>query len=226
MKTERGGAPALVLFDLDGTLADTFPDLLWALDRALDEHGRSRDEQQDLRPQVSAGARAMLCSALGDAVDSVDVEAVRERFLELYRTHIAERTTLFDGMDQVLDELEQQSTAWGIVTNKLAYLTEPLVDALGLRTRLSALVSGDTAPRAKPHPDPLLFAAKQVGVNPARCVYVGDALKDVQAARAAHMGIVIAAYGYLGHTDRPEEWQADALLDHPAQLLEWLARQE
>ncbi len=214
--------PALVLFDLDGTLADTFPDLQWALARAMDEHDLAAPDAAAVRAQVTGGARAMVEAALSGCAADVDAEAVRHRFLELYEAHIAARTRLYPGMPAVLDALEHSGAALGVVTNKVARFTDPLLDALQMRPRLRCVVSGDTAARPKPHPDPLLHAARVAGETPGRCLYVGDAEKDVHAARAAGMPIAVAAWGYLGPGDDPYRWRPDRVLQQPRDLLDWL----
>ena len=212
----------LVLFDLDGTLADTFKDLFWALNQALEEHGHPRADASKIRACVSYGARAMASAAL--AAQSADLDAVQNRFLEIYEQHVATRTTLFDGIEQVLTALEHAGIEYGVVTNKRARFSEPLLDKLQLRTRLRCLVSGDTAPRAKPYPDPLQLAAQLCDMPVEHCVYVGDAHNDVLAARAARMRVVVATYGYLAPDDDPQRWDADALIAQPAQLRDWLAQ--
>ena len=217
-----GARARLVLFDLDGTLADTLPDLAHALARALAERGLPAPDNAALRARVSHGARAMTEFALtGHAADA---GAVLERFLTHYRGALAARTRLFDGIAEVLDALERRGLEAGVVTNKPAAYSEPLLDALALRARLRCVVSGDSAARAKPHPDPLELAAREAGVPGARCVYVGDARDDVRAARAAGMPVAVAAWGYLPADDDPAHWGADRLLAHPRELLAWLDR--
>jgi 2-phosphoglycolate phosphatase len=214
--------PELVLFDLDGTLADTFKDLFWALNEALQEHGHSAAGAAQIRMRVSQGSRAMARAAL--PIDSADLDAVQQRFLALYEQHVATRTTLFEGIEHVLSALDRAGIGYGVVTNKLSRYSEPLLDKLQLRSRLRCVVSGDTTARPKPHPDPLLFAAQLCQVAADRCVYVGDALGDVHAARAAHMRVIVATYGYLGADDDPRSWNADALISKPSQISAWLLR--
>jgi len=214
------GELKLVLFDLDGTLADTFEDLYWALNQALDEHGYNHADADEIRIRVSQGGLAMSSAAL--PAQSTDLEPVHRRFLAIYEQHVAERTTLFDGIEDVLTALEQAGIEYGVVTNKLARFSEPLLDKLHLRSRLSCLVSGDTAPRAKPHPDPLRLAAQRCKVPVTQCVYIGDAHDDVIPARAARMRVAVATYGYLGVDDDPRRWYADALISQPSQLADWL----
>lgn len=214
----------MVLFDLDGTLADTFPDLEWALCAALAEHGFTPGDSAAVRARVSSGARAMTEAALSgrDANSGAVREAIRLRFLDIYRDHLTVRTTLYQGMEEVLDTLDRHAIGAGVVTNKLSAYSEPLVEGLALRSRLRCVVSGDTAARAKPHPDPLLHAAGLAGVAPRDCVYVGDARNDVDAARAAGMPVAVATYGYLSPDDDPARWQADRLMAGPLELLHWL----
>ena len=214
--------PKLVLFDLDGTLADTFKDLFWALNAALEEHGHVNVDAAAIRGHVSHGARAMARAALPP--DSSDLDAVQQRFLEIYELNVATRTTLFEGMEQVLGSLDHADIGYGVVTNKLARYSEPLIDQLQLRSRLNCLVSGDTTARPKPHPHPLQLAAQLCGVAVAECVYIGDARTDVLAARAAHMRVAVATYGYLGTHDDPQSWNVDALIAKPSQISAWLLR--
>lgn len=212
--------PTFVLFDLDGTLADTFADLFWALERALDEGGYPPPQRAPVREQVSAGAGAM--TRAGFAGANGDAERVCQRFLDLYRDNLAVRTRLFEGTQVVLDALARADVGYGIVTNKRSALTEPLLDMLGLEPAPRCVVSGDTTSRAKPHPDPLLHAAELVATEASRCVYVGDARNDVLAARAAGMPVAAAAWGYIPDGDDPAEWQPDVILRTPPDLLDWL----
>jgi phosphoglycolate phosphatase len=211
-----------VLFDLDGTLVDTGPDLSNALNRLLAEEGRPPVPYKRIRHRVSAGTNAMLRLAFGATVHEQVFEDLRRRFLAFYRQDLAVASSLFTGMDQVLTRLETLGLPWGIVTNKLGWLTEPLVVALELRERARCVVSGDTTPYAKPHPAPLLHAAKLLGVEPAACVYVGDCAKDMEAARAAGMPGLGAVYGYVDPNEPPEHWGAAGLLNEPLALLAWL----
>lgn len=212
--------PQLVLFDLDGTLADTFKDLLAALNLALAEHGYKNAEPSRIRALVSQGAREMSRAAL--PCGSVDIDSVHQRLLAIYERDVAIRTTLFEGIEQVLNALDRGGIRYGVVTNKQARFSESLIDNLQLRARLSCLVSGDTTQRAKPHADPLLLAAKLCGVTAAQCVYIGDAQNDVIAARAANMPVAVATYGYIGVDDEPQSWNADALIAQPSDLHGWL----
>lgn len=208
-----------VFFDLDGTLADTAPDLAAAANRLVIEHGMAPVAYEKLRPVASHGARGLIGAAFGKKPEDPEFPALRDTFLDYYEADIAVHTRLFDGMDAVLAKLEANGIRWGIVTNKIARFTVPLVDAIGLTPRASAVVSGDTTAHTKPHPAPLLHAAELSGVAPGRCLYVGDDLRDIQAGKAAGMATVSAAYGYCGDGEPPETWGADYLIRHPSELL-------
>jgi len=214
----------LVLFDLDGTLADTAPDLAAAANRQRLERGLEPLPVEQLRPLASHGARGLVGRALGLAPDDDDYEAARQQFLSFYAKAICVHTKLFVGMAETLERLEADGRRWGVVTNKAARFTEPLIEQLGLLKRAACVVSGDTTPHAKPHPAPLLHALRVCDVAAERCAYVGDDLRDVQAGRAAQMRTVIAAYGYLGETPQTESWGADFSIDAPPDLLDWLSR--
>jgi len=207
-----------VLFDLDGTLLDTAPDMLAALDQLLAEESREPLEYDFGRAHVSNGALGLIDVAFGKLGQAHRL-SLRDRYLVLYEHHLAKRTVPFEGMDTVLEHLEQAHIRWGIVTNKPTHLTEPLLDALGLLSRCGCVVSGDTLPERKPHPQPLLHAAELIGVEPAQAMYVGDADRDIQAGRAAGMMTVAAAYGFIMPGDDPAAWQADHCIDSPVELL-------
>lgn len=211
-----------VLLDLDGTLLDTAPDMAEALNRLRLERGTAALEFAAIRPHVSHGAAALVRLGFPQATDE-DMVGLRARFLELYREGLADGTRLFPGFEPVLAEFERRGTQWGIVTNKPAFLTEPLLAAMSLDRRAGCVVSGDTVAQRKPHPAPLLHAANLIACEPAQCLYVGDAERDVVAARAAGMPVLIALFGYLGVDDRPEGWQADGLIESPTEILTWLA---
>lgn len=211
-----------VLFDLDGTLADTAPDLGAALNRLLAEMGKPPLPLAISRPHTSSGARGMLLAGLGISPEDPDYEPLKNRFLDLYAGHVCEHTRLFEGMPEVLEALEARSLPWGVVTNKAERFTHPLLRLLNLDTRSACIVCGDTTAHPKPHPAPLHLAARQLGLEPATCLYVGDDLRDIQAARAAGMPVVAAAFGYLGEGGNPADWRADAILQHPRDLLRFL----
>lgn len=211
-----------VLFDLDGTLADTAPDLIYALNVVLEEQGRAPLPDETLRPAVSHGTAALIQCGFGIGPETPGFEPLKERLIELYRTHLTRGTRLFAGMAETLDELERRGLGWGVVTNKPAFLTDPLMEQLGLARRACCIVSGDTAARPKPHPEPMLHACRAGRTDPARCLYVGDAERDVQAGRSVGMTTLVALFGYIGPDDRPEEWGADGFIRAPEELLGWL----
>ena len=213
-----------MLFDLDGTFADTLPDLAQALNLALEEAGRPARNPDQLRPLISGGGLTMIRNALGEEANAGFAERVHSRFLELYRANIAVHTTVFPGIELVIETIEARSMKWGIVTNKLARFTEPLMRELGYHDRAGCIVSGDSAPLAKPHPDPLLLAAREIGCQPESCLYVGDAHRDVEAGRRAGMRTLAARYGYLTGGDDPDGWPADGVIDRPEAIVEWLDR--
>ncbi len=214
--------PDAVFFDLDGTLADTAPDLGAALNRLLDEEGMARLPAEKMRVHVSAGSRGLLGVGFGLVPTDSAYPDLQRRFLDYYERNLCVGTTLFPGMMDLLDALDARGIGWGIVTNKPHRYTAPLVEQLGLEKRAIAVVSGDTTAYAKPHPEPLLHACRLARVGAAKCIYVGDDLRDVQAGRAAGMRTVIAAYGYLGDGPPLNEWQADASIQHPSELLGFL----
>lgn len=215
----------LILFDLDGTLADTAPDMAAALNALRRERGRPPLPCEDIRPLVSHGTPALL--RLGFGIDRHDTgyPDLRDRFLALYAGRRNAGTRLFPGMAELLAALEDGGIAWGVVTNKPGFLARPLLAKLGLDGRLAALVCGDCLPRNKPHPDPLLEACRLAGIQASDTVYVGDAERDIQAATAAGMPAVIAGYGYIGPAETPAGWGAVAMIEQAADLLAWLQQQ-
>lgn len=208
-----------ILFDLDGTLADTAPDLGRCLNLVRAELGLAPVELGRLRPHTSSGVRGLLGAGMDLRPDHPEYRKLAERFLEHYAAGLCVHSMPFEGMEAVLAQIEARGLPWGVVTNKAARFTTPLVAALGWQQRAACVVSGDTTPHAKPHPAPLFHAAQAMGVAAARCVYVGDDLRDIQAARAAGMGALAAAWGYLGAGQPIHEWGADAVVEHPAALL-------
>ncbi|HRY16065.1 MAG TPA: HAD-IA family hydrolase [Candidatus Competibacteraceae bacterium] len=219
---DHNAPPACVLFDLDGTLLDTAPDLAAALYRLCRERGVPEPPFSAIRPTVSHGSPGMLKVCFGLTLEDPLYADCNQRFLELYAEAIAVDTMLFTGMDKVLAYLEADSIQWGIVTNKPGWLTEPLVKALGLWSRAACVVSGDTLDKRKPDPEPLWHACKQIGVPPVHSLYVGDAERDIQAGKRAGMRALVAGFGYLDVDDRPEEWGADGVLQQPLDLLTWI----
>lgn len=212
---------AAVLFDLDGTLADTAPDMIAALNRLCAEMGTREISFAHARPHVSHGSRALVKLGFPDA-DSDQVDLLIDRFLEAYARQLSEGTRLFAGMEEVLQSIEQSGRHWGIVTNKPARFTVPLIEALGLNKRAACVVSGDTVARSKPHAMPLLYACEVLALPPTHCLYVGDAERDIIAGRAAGMCTVAALYGYILTDDDPASWQADGMIEHPREILDWL----
>jgi 2-phosphoglycolate phosphatase len=211
-----------VLFDLDGTLADTAPDLASTVNLMLKSRGLPAVALEQVRPHVSKGARGMIASAFAIGADHPGYAAMRDEFLELYADNLCVESRLFPGMESLLAHLESQSIAWGVVTNKLERFARPVMEGLGLGRRAAVVVGGDTCGRAKPFPDPLLHAAAAMGVAPENVLYVGDDQRDVQAARAAGMPVVVAGYGYLGDGPPPAQWGADAIVESAADLERWI----
>jgi 2-phosphoglycolate phosphatase len=208
-----------VLFDLDGTLIDSAPDLGAAADKMRTDRGMPSLPLETYRPMAGAGARGMLGIAFGMTPDHPDFPAMREEFFRNYESCMTQRTYVFDGVQQLISSLLQHDLAWGVVTNKSMRFTAPLTKGMPLFASARAVVGGDSTPHAKPHPAPLLEAARQVGVKPIECVYVGDDLRDVQAGKAAGMATVAALYGYLGKSADVEQWGADMRIDTPLALL-------
>jgi phosphoglycolate phosphatase len=211
-----------VLFDLDGTLADTAPDLAAALNRVRVDGGLAPLPFARLRPHASHGARGLIGAAFGLTPDDAGFAALRDAFIAHYESALCVDSTLFPGVETILDVIEAKGLRWGIVTNKVTRLTLPLVADLRLAPRAGAVVCGDTTPHAKPHPAPLLHAAQALGVAPGRCLYVGDAARDIEAGRAAGMRTRVATYGYLGDADTPDAWLADGAVATPQDLVAWL----
>ena len=211
-----------VLFDLDGTLIDSAPDLGAAADKMRTDRGLASLPLSQYRPMAGAGARGMIGVAFGLTPDDAGFPALREEFFANYEACMTERTYAFDGVAELIARLDQAGLKWGVVTNKSARFTLPLTQAMPLFGTARAIVSGDTTPHAKPHPAPLLEAARRLMVAPARCIYVGDDERDMVAGRAAGMPTVAAAYGYLGASADMQGWQADATIIKPTLLLNLL----
>jgi phosphoglycolate phosphatase len=209
--------PRAILFDLDGTLADTAPDLAAAVNLLRSARGLETTPYEVLRPTASAGARGMIGASFGLTPQDAGFDELKTGFFNNYEAAIAVLTTLFDGVAELLDGLRQAGLAWGIVTNKPSRFTDPLLPLIGL-AHAGCIISGDTTPHAKPHPEPLLEAARRLGLAPEQCWYVGDDLRDIQAGQAAGMATVACAWGYCGATE-PAGWSADHLLASPQELL-------
>ena len=210
--------PKAILFDLDGTLADTAPDLAAALNRLRTSRGMAPAPYESLRPFASAGARGLIGAGLGLGPDAEEYEALRIAFLDHYAASIAVHSRVFDGVPALLDNLEAAGIRWGIVTNKAMRFTDALVPLIGLG-HAGCIVSGDTTPHPKPHPAPLLEAARRLDISPTQCWYVGDDMRDIQAGYASGMATIAAAWGYCGK-DGPTQWNADAIAASPLGLLE------
>jgi phosphoglycolate phosphatase len=210
-------APRAILFDLDGTLADTAPDLAAALNQVRIVRGLTPTPYEQLRPVASAGARGLIGAAFGLKPGDEEFDQLRIEFLDNYAAAIAVESRLFNGIAPLLQQLMEQGLPWGIVTNKAARFTDLLVPRIGLHDA-GCVISGDTTPYSKPHPEPLFEAARRLGLAPNQCWYVGDDLRDIQAGHAAGMTTVAAAWGYCGLTE-PVVWGADALAETPLQLL-------
>jgi phosphoglycolate phosphatase len=211
-----------VLFDLDGTLVDTAPDLAFALNSLLQEQGKPTLPYEIIRPIASNGAGGLIDLGFGISGDDDLLPALRDRLLTIYQDNLSRESKLFDGMEEVLTALEQANITWGIITNKPAFLTDPLVKALQLTHRAACVVSGDTTQFSKPHPAPMLHACELINIAPEHCLYVGDAARDIEAGTNANMRTIAALYGYVAETDNPSDWQADAAIEQPKDILKWI----
>jgi phosphoglycolate phosphatase len=211
-----------VFFDLDGTLADTAPDLTAALNQLLAEHHKPPLPIAKVRPVVSHGGDALIQLALGMTATHPDFLSVRERFLQLYLTRLHNSTYLFEGVGTVLDDLESRRMTWGIITNKPAWLTHPLMEKLGLTDRAGCIVCGDSTTNPKPHPAPMLLACEITNSDPASSLYIGDAERDITAGRAAGMHTLVALYGYIDQSETPEQWQAEGMITTPGAIIDWI----
>ena len=212
-----------VLFDLDGTLIDSAPDLGAAADKMRTDRGMPSLPLSHYRHMAGAGARGMLSLAFDMTPDHPAYDAYKEEFFVNYERCMTERTHAFDGVNDMIDALVQRGMPWGVVTNKSQRFTHPLTQAMPLFASAGTVISGDTTPHAKPHPEPLFEAARRMGVDPARCVYVGDDERDIVAGHAAGMRTVAATYGYLGSTNDVKRWNAHVEIDFPTHLLKCLA---
>ncbi|MES2714219.1 MAG: phosphoglycolate phosphatase [Pseudomonadota bacterium] len=215
-------ARPVLLFDLDGTLIDSAPDLAGAANDLRAAHGLAPLPSAALRPMVGAGARGMVGIAFGVLPGDARFEGLKDAFLARYAERLLHSTQVFDAMQPVLDRLDAAGLPWGIVTNKAMRFTAPLVEGLGLAQRARVVIAGDTTPHAKPHPEPLLEAARRLGVAAGACAYIGDDHRDMQAGRAAGMATLAAAWGYLGQGEPVQAWGADQVLSSPGELLQWL----
>lgn len=208
-----------VLFDLDGTLIDTAPEMATALEILCDEEQHTRLTFDQVRPFVSNGSAALVKLAFGEQVEQQILERLQKRYLEIYQNKLVVNSKLFDEMNELLLKLEKNSFKWGVVTNKPGWLTEPLMEALGLHQRAACIVSSDSTENRKPHPEPMFYACKLAGSQPDECIYVGDARRDIEAGRNAGMKTIIAQYGYIGDGENTDDWHADYSIQSPSQLL-------
>ncbi len=218
-----GFVPQAVFFDLDGTLADTAEDLAAPVNAMRVERGLAPMALELLRPFASMGARGLILRGLGVEREAPEFESLRLEFLQRYEQAMCVRTRLFEGMAEVLETLDAAGVPWGVVSNKVERYVRPIMASLGVLARSATAIGGDTTAFAKPHPEPLLHAARLTAVEPSRCVYIGDDLRDVEAGRAARMATVAAAYGFCGEESPPESWGADALIARPLDLIAVLA---
>lgn len=212
----------MILFDLDGTLVDTAHDLGYALNLQRERHGLAMLPLETIRPFASHGSKGLLSVGFALSPEDESFESMREEYLALYDQVLTRKPILFDGVAELLKELDSKAEPWGVVTNKPRRFTQPLLQNIGLLERAVCVVSGDDASRPKPYPDTLLLACEQADVSPEHCWYVGDAERDIVAGRAAGMQTVVALYGYLSEEDQPEKWGADVFVNAPLELLKLL----
>lgn len=214
-----------VLFDLDGTLLNTAPDLTTALNKSLVHFDFPEVSANAITPYISYGAAVMIDTALEQAVSAAMKADILAWLLHYYENHIADHTELYNGMPALLATLEQQDIPWGVITNKRERLTHPLMQALNLTKRSACIICGDTTAHSKPHPEPMYTACRQIQVRPEECLYIGDAQHDITAGKAANMKTLAATWGYLKPDDKPQDWGADALIHHPDDILDWITNQ-
>lgn len=207
-----------VLFDLDGTLIDTAPDMAAALDILCAEEQQTILPYSAVRPVVSNGSVALVTLAFGEDLDEQTLERLKTRYLEIYQDNLAVHSKLFDEMDQLLHQLEKNDIKWGVVTNKPGWLTEPLMESLGLTQRAACIVSSDSTVNRKPHPEPMYYACKLTDALPEECVYIGDARRDIEAGQNAGMKTIIAEYGYIADWEDTSDWHADHHIQSPSQI--------
>ena len=208
-----------ILFDLDGTLVDTAPDMGAALNNLLIEESLAPIPLEIIRPYVSQGALVLTRLGFSEQVSELEIEPLRLRYLDHYRAIVADDSVLFDGLEEVLNALEKRNLPWGIVTNKPKWLTTPLLEQMALDKRAAVVICGDSLDKRKPHPLPLIVAAETIGIACEDCVYIGDDPRDIAAGRAAGMKTLIASYGYIDRGARLDEWQAGGIIAHPLDLL-------
>lgn len=221
-ESQSGSRVRLVLFDLDGTFADTAPDMAYALNLTLELHGRAPLPLEIIRPHVSHGGVALIRLGFELEPEHPEFPGLRQQFLDFYQSNLTRGTRLFPGMEELIGQLEAREIAWGIVTNKPGWLTDPLMQQLQLTPRATCIISGDTTAKSKPHPEPIFYACNIAGARPEETLYIGDAERDIIAGNSAGTRTLTALFGYIGENDRPEQWQADGAISHPLQILDWL----
>lgn len=209
-----------ILFDLDGTLVDTAPDLGHALNIQLSRHGKPTLSDATIRPFASHGSRGLIGLGFGITPADNSFLALRDEYLSIYDTVFTRSPVLLQGISELLQVIESKELKWGIVTNKPRRFTQPLIKSMGLDQRAACVVSGDDAPHPKPSPATLLMACEQVNVKPENCIYIGDAERDIQAGKAAGMQTAVALFGYIDISDKPQDWGANVMLQKPADLLD------
>lgn len=212
-----------VLFDLDGTLIDTAPDMVAALDKLCTEEEQTILPFETVRPAVSNGSAALVKLAFGENIDDERLEYLKNRYLKIYEQNVAVDSRLFEGTQKVFDYLIEHNMNWGVVTNKPGWLTLPLMQALGLDQQAACIVSGDSTENRKPHPEPMHHACELAGSSPEECIYVGDARRDIEAGNNAGMKTLIASYGYIDEQEDTSSWGADALINQPEEILQHLS---
>lgn len=216
--------PQALLFDLDGTLLDTAPDLAFALNTLLNKKGKENLNYEAIRPIASHGAKGLIELGFGLSREHELYPELRDELLAIYQDNICQHTTLFNGISDVLQHLTEQQIVWGIVTNKPGYLTEALLNEINFPTIPACVVSGDTVSKCKPYPDPLWHACELIDIKPENCIYIGDAERDIEAGLRAGMKTWVASYGYLAATDNFLSWGADAVIEHPLDMISFLQK--
>ncbi|MGB1310005.1 MAG: HAD family hydrolase [Leucothrix sp.] len=222
MPTSSPYSTRAVLFDLDGTLLDTAPDMVRSLNLLLQEEGVPTVDPSVARQYVSDGTKALVTLGFGERQSSAQFERRCQRYLTIYEENLCVDTAFFEGMAETVEHLEAHGVLWGIVTNKPAFLTDPLLRALTLDARTSVVISGDSLPQRKPHPQPLFHAAGEIALLTTECIYVGDAERDIVAGNRAGMVTLLASYGYIDDADQPENWGANGIIQYPQEILDWL----
>lgn len=207
-----------VLFDLDGTLIDTAPDMASSLNLLLVEEGKAALPFDSIRPVVSNGSVALVKLGFGDIADPQRMDYLKQRYLDIYQAHLCEASKLFEGMDELLTRIESRDMNWGVVTNKPGWLTDPLMEQIGLFERAACIVSGDTTQNRKPHPEPMYHACLAAGSEAEHCIYVGDARRDIEAGNNAGMKTIVALYGYIGDWENTDDWGANEKIQHPIEI--------